>query len=195
MSRIASFPKSRWSANGWPCPLKRAAQLLRQFDSVEGNEVGRDGVRIVKGLCKSENFRSLDSEVPVTPAPPPPFPFPCFLHRRGASTDFSFSRRCTRCWAGLRSSTFQLMAAALSRRKSFCSSSCSKSLLLPVEKQTQMLQLPLKVAILNHTRLPQPRSPNPRSAATPAPVHLQTPQTIALTSSAHDLLDHLQPFV
>jgi hypothetical protein len=30
---------------------------------VESNEVGRDGVRVVKGLCKSENFRSVDQDV------------------------------------------------------------------------------------------------------------------------------------
>lgn len=44
-------------------------QLLRQFDSIESDDVGRDGVRVVKGLCKSENFRNLDGE--VSPPPPP----------------------------------------------------------------------------------------------------------------------------
>lgn len=38
------------------------AELLRQFDSIESDDVGRDGVRVVKGLCKSENFRNLDGE-------------------------------------------------------------------------------------------------------------------------------------
>jgi hypothetical protein len=46
--------------------MSRPAQLLRQFDSVESNDVGRDGIRVVKGLCKSENFRSLDDEVPAS---------------------------------------------------------------------------------------------------------------------------------
>ena len=43
--------------------FSRILQLIQLFDSVESNEVGRDGVRVVKGLCKSENFRSLDNQV------------------------------------------------------------------------------------------------------------------------------------
>ena len=37
-------------------------QILAQFHSVDSNEAARDG-RVIKGLCNSENFRSLDNEV------------------------------------------------------------------------------------------------------------------------------------
>ncbi len=35
------------------------------MDSVESSELSRDGLRVVKGLCKSENFRALDNQVAV----------------------------------------------------------------------------------------------------------------------------------
>jgi hypothetical protein len=42
--------------------IPHTLQLLSYFDNVESNDVGRDSVRVVKGLCKTENFRDLDNE-------------------------------------------------------------------------------------------------------------------------------------
>jgi hypothetical protein len=113
-----------------PPRFSRVLQLIQLFDSVESNEVGRDGVRVVKGLCKSENFRSLDHEVQCHS-----------INRRVISTDISFCRR-ARHSEDSKSSTSPLTEAARLRLKSFCSSSCSKYRLQPLKRQTPMQKAP-----------------------------------------------------
>ncbi len=93
---------------------------------MESSELGRDGLRVVKGLCKSENFRALDNQVAG-----------CFCL---PVTVLALNRMLVcyrRVWCPdvLRSWTSPLTAAAALRPKSKCSCSYNFSASVPVKDQ------------------------------------------------------------